>query len=935
MFRRSLGVLGKSRALCRGRSNIYQQPIRCLPRLLSSASRSLAKPVQRPPVTVPLRFASQVVSKMSGKTFERLPPNVVPKHYAVQLKPDLNAFTFAGEQTVNVSVVEATKTIVMNSADITISSAEFVTSAGSVPAEVSFVPEQETVTLTFQDALAVGDGQVKMTFAGELNDKMKGFYRSKYTSPCGEERYCAVTQFEATDARRALPCWDEPALKATFDVTLVVPQDRVALSNMPVKNEESLANGLRSLTYETTPIMSTYLLAFIVGEYDYVEARDEDGVLVRVFTPVGKKEQGTFALDVAVKTLPFYKKYFNIPYPLPKMDLIAIADFAAGAMENWGLVTYRETALLVDPVESSASSRQWVALVVGHEIAHQWFGNLVTMEWWTHLWLNEGFASWIEYLCVDECFPEYDIWTQFVTHDLIRALDLDAMSNSHAIEVPVGHPDEIDEIFDAISYSKGSSVIRMLHAYIGDEAFRAGMHNYLSKHAYKNTFTEDLWEALGDASGKPVGKIMQTWTEKMGFPVLEADMTRKGSDSVVTMSQRHFGNPGSDSQWIVPVGACSSEVPQSAAATAILEGKTGELVVPNSAGWVKLNPGAVGFYRVKYSASMLDALLPAVRNQVLEARDRLNLQDDLFALAQSGQATTVDALRLTEAYISETNYTVWLSLSTNIASIYTLLAGGEHAPAMSSFVQKLVAPVLERIGWEGDDGNHLTALLRSLAVGMLGRHGHAATLEEANKRFRAHINEESSLHADLRSPVYQAALSSNDAAVFDDLVALFDKADMHEERVRIMRSLGAASSQELIERALQFSISEKVRAQDTVFVIGSVSGHSTLGRDMAWTFLKDNWTMLYDRYQVCVCQGLHGFTNISSLHVLHIGVAIQYSGVCYSSIVECACVCVFVCLYGCGCACVRLCLRYAFTMLVIVQAVTKQVAKEMAANAVV
>lgn len=850
MFRRSLGVLGRSRALQRGQSRL--QPVRCLPRLLSSVSRPLVQPIKSSsPATV--RFCSETTSKMPAKQFERLPKNVVPKHYTMQLQPDLASFTFKGEQTIDVSVVEATKTIVMNSADITISSAEFVSSSGSLSAEASFAPEDETVTLTFQQDLPVGDGQVKMVFAGELNDKMKGFYRSKYTSPSGEERYCAVTQFEATDARRALPCWDEPALKATFDVTLVVPQDRVALSNMPVKSEVTLENNLRSVTYERTPVMSTYLLAFVVGEYDYVEDRDADGVLVRVFTPAGKKEQGKFALDVAVKTLPFYKQYFNIPYPLPKIDLIAIADFSAGAMENWGLVTYRETALLVDPVQSSAAARQWVALVVGHELAHQWFGNLVTMEWWTHLWLNEGFASWIEYLCVDKCFPEYDIWTQFVTHDLIRALELDAMSNSHPIEVPVGHPDEVDEIFDAISYSKGSSVIRMLHDYIGDEAFRSGMHNYLTAHAYKNTFTEDLWQALGDASGKPVAKVMQTWTEKMGFPLLEAESNSQGSETVVKLSQRHFGVPDSDSQWLVPVSACSSESPTSSAASAILEGKTGELVVPNSSGWVKLNPGAVGFYRVKYSSAMLDALIPAVRNQALGSRDRLNLQDDLFALAKTGQASTVDALRLTEAYVNESDYTVWLSLSTNIDSVCTLLDYSEHSSLMSNFVNNLFSPILERLGWESNDGNHLTALLRSLAVGTLGHHRHATTIEEAHRRFRAHVSGESELHADLRSPVYKAVLGGNDASVFDELLALFDKADLHEERVRIMRSLGAASSKELIERALQFSISDKVRSQDTVFVIASVSGHSTLGRDMAWAFLQEHWTLLFDRYQVSAC----------------------------------------------------------------------------------
>uniref|UniRef100_A0A668W056 Aminopeptidase puromycin sensitive n=1 Tax=Oreochromis aureus TaxID=47969 RepID=A0A668W056_OREAU len=430
------------------------------------------------------------------RPFVRLPTDVYPVNYGLSLKPDLIDFTFEGKLEALVEVTQATNQIVMNCADIDIITASFVPQGGEEINATGFnyQNEDEKVTLSFPSALQKGFGTLKIDFVGELNDKMKGFYRSKYTSPTGEIRYAAVTQFEATDARRAFPCWDEPAIKATFDITLIVPKDRVALSNMNVIDRKPHPDdeNLVEVKFATTPIMSTYLVAFVIGEYDYVESQSSDGVMVRVYTPVGKAEQGKFALEVATKTLPFYNDYFSVPYPLPKIDLIAIADFAAGAMENWGLVTYRETALLIDPKNSCSSSRQWVALVVGHELAHQWFGNLVTMEWWTHLWLNEGFASWIEYLCVDHCFPEYDIWTQFVSADYTRALDLDALDSSHPIEVNVGHPSEVDEIFDAISYSKGASVIRMLHNYIGDEDFRKGMNAYLLKFQHKNASTANL-----------------------------------------------------------------------------------------------------------------------------------------------------------------------------------------------------------------------------------------------------------------------------------------------------------------------------------------------------------------------------------------------------------------------------------------------------------
>ncbi|KAF6036203.1 NPEPPS [Bugula neritina] len=475
------------------------------------------------------------LSTMSAKKeFQRLPKTIVPSNYNVTLTPNLQDFTFAGNETISIEVKESTPVVILNSADIEIQSVQFSGGGKELEAKVELDAEAETATFTFPEALPQGQATLSVQFTGCLNDKMKGFYRSKYTSPDGETKHAAVTQFESTDARRAMPCWDEPACKASFDVTLIVPKDR------PVISESETKEGLLAVTFDRTPIMSTYLLAFIVGEYDYVEDRDSDGVLIRVYTPVGKPEQGQFALEVAKKTLPFYKEYFGIAYPLPKMDLIAIADFAAGAMENWGLVTYRETALLVDPKNSASSAKQRVALVVGHELAHQWFGNLVTMEWWTHLWLNEGFASFIEYLCVDFCFPEFDIWTQFVKQDLAEALELDALRNSHPIEVPVGHPAEVDEIFDAISYCKGASVIRMLHSWIGDEAFRKGLHQYLNKFAYKNAFTEDLWEALVESSGKPVGEVMSTWTSQMGYPVLQVDERKEGDKRVLTITQSKF-----------------------------------------------------------------------------------------------------------------------------------------------------------------------------------------------------------------------------------------------------------------------------------------------------------------------------------------------------------------------------------------------------------
>lgn len=795
------------------------------------------------------------------RPFERLPTDVRPVNYGLCLKPDLIDFTFEGKLEAAVEVQNATNQIVMNCADIDIITASYAPEGDEEIHATGFnyQNEDEKVTLSFPSTLQKGTGMLKIDFVGELNDKMKGFYRSKYSTASAEVRYAAVTQFEATDARRAFPCWDEPAIKATFDVILIVPKDRVALSNMnlierkPYPDDENLVE----VKFARTPVMSTYLVAFVVGEYDFVETRSADGVLVRVYTPVGKAEQGKFALEVAAKTLPFYKDYFNVPYPLPKIDLIAIADFAAGAMENWGLVTYRETALLIDPKNSCSSSRQWVALVVGHELAHQWFGNLVTMEWWTHLWLNEGFASWIEYLCVDHCFPEYDIWTQFVSADYTRAQELDALENSHPIEVNVGHPSEVDEIFDAISYSKGASVIRMLHDYTGDEDFRKGMNQYLTKFQEKNAATEDLWESLEQASGKPIADVMSTWTKQMGFPLIYAESEQKEDTRIVKLSQRKFcasgPHNGEESPlWMVPISICTSESPASAKVrllmdkpetTVVLEGVTSDQ-------WVKLNPGTVGFYRTQYSPSMLDSLLPGIRDLSLQPVDRLGLQNDLFSLARAGIISTVEVLKVMEAFVNEPNYTVWSDLSCNLGILSTLLSHTEFHEEIQGFIRDVFSPIGHRLGWDPKPGEgHLDALLRGLVLGKLGKAGHKPTVDEARRRFKDHVEGKNALSADLRSPVYVTVLKHGDATTLDTMLKLHKQADMQEERNRIERVLGAISSQELIQKVLSFSLSEEVRPQDTVSVIGGVAGASKQGRKSAWTFVKDNWEELYNRYQ--------------------------------------------------------------------------------------
>ncbi|XP_050738577.1 puromycin-sensitive aminopeptidase-like isoform X2 [Eriocheir sinensis] len=792
------------------------------------------------------------------KPFERLPGNIKPLHYNIKLQPNLVKCVFQGSEEVDIEIKEATKQIKFNTLELTLRDIKVTLSSGEelIPASTEISTVNEMAILTFEETLPIGTAKLSVAFDGELNDKMKGMYRSKYTSVSGEERYSAVTQFEATDARRCFPCWDEPAHKATFGVTLTVPTDRVPLSNMPEISREPHESDptLQVVKFATSPLMSTYLVAVVVGEYDYVEDTSADGIKVRVYTPVGKQEQGKFALDVATKVLPYYKEYFNIAYPLPKIDLIAIADFSVGAMENWGLVTYRETCLLVDPHNTSASQRQWIALVVGHELAHQWFGNLVTMEWWTHLWLNEGYATFVEFLCVDHLFPEYDIWTQFVTNTYIRALELDGLKNSHPIEVPVGHPSEVDEIFDDISYNKGASVIRMLHCYLGDQDFKSGMNKYLTRHQYGNTYTEDLWAALSEASNKPVAEVMSTWTKQTGFPMISVSSHQDGDNRVLTLTQQRFladGSTGENNMWMVPISVSTEKNPSKVVAEVLLEGKSTSIVLDgvSACTWVKLNPGTVGYYRIQYPPEMLAQLIPAIKNKQLPPLDRLGIFDDLFSMVQAGHTSTVEVLKVLQAFEDETDYTVWSAVHNCVARLNQLLSHTDFHPSFAAFVRHLFCKISQHLGWEAKPGEkHLDTLLRSLVLGQLGLYGEESVVAEAKKRLAAHVANTTTLPADLRSPVYKTVVSQADEKTYEQMLKLYREADLHEEKDRISRSLGATRDPNLIQRVLQFAMSSEVRNQDTIFVIISVA-MTAPGRSAAWAFFKKNHQELLDRYE--------------------------------------------------------------------------------------
>ena len=794
----------------------------------------------------------------------RLGKELTPVLYDLFFEPDLDDFTFNGRMTLFFTLAKSTSKIVLNAADLKVRSAVFL-SGSSHPADIrakkiSYDAKLETVTFHFPRRLPAGKGRsLRVEFSGRLNDKMHGFYRTSYSVPAGggsasggrgQQRWGAATQFEATDARRAFPCVDEPDRKARFSASVRIPRHLTALSNMPVEKETSeKRSGKKILLYETTPIMPTYLLCFVIAELECLKGKDKDGVPIGIWTTPGKKEQGRFALEVAKHTLPYFSEWFGIPYALPKLDMVALPDFASGAMENWGLVTYRETALLVDAKNSSASAKQRVAEVIDHELAHQWFGNLVTMEWWTDLWLNEGFASYMGPKAVDHQFPEWKIWSQYIATEYLTALHDDALKNSHPIEIPVQNPHEIREIFDHITYNKGSAVNRMLEHYLGEKVFRRGLRRYLKRYAYRNARTVDLWKALEEVSGEPVRAIMASYTRQEGYPVLTVDKKVKNKKIVLEIEQKRFIFDGSADLkrpvWKVPVTVAVQG--QTKVQTAVLNSRRVSVPLPGKeTGWVKLNPGQSGFYRASYSPEMLKRLTEAMSRQEISVIDRMGVLDDAIAQARAGLLKTSGVLDLLRVCRDQSDYNLWLTISGIVGSVEHI-APETVQENIASFARELFAEIGSRCGWEGRESDtHLERLLRSLVISRLGHFGDWSVVGEAQTRFTRFIKK-GPLDPNLRGAVYGIVAEHGAHKEFQQLRQLYKGTDLQEEKVRLLRALTRFRSKTEIRQVLEFSLSKEVRAQDT-YVILAGFGSNVHARQSNWDFVKARWKDIHRRY---------------------------------------------------------------------------------------
>jgi puromycin-sensitive aminopeptidase len=744
----------------------------------------------------------------------RLPTTVLPTAYRLTLVPDLGAASFTGEVEIEVSVGVPTDRIVLNAAELEITAADVVGSGGGdpvAPTSVDLDPTEERVALTLPSALPTGPATLRFAFTGILNDKLRGFYRSTFTGEDGAEHVIATTQMESTDARRAFPCFDEPSFKATFEITLVVDDHLAAYSNSHILEETPEADGRKRVHFAPTMVMSTYLVAFVVGPLEHTDPVDVDGVPLRIAHPLGKGHLCEFALEVGAHALRFFTEYFGIPYPGDKVDMVAIPDFAAGAMENLGCITYRETALLVDPATAARVELERVADVICHEMAHMWFGDLVTMKWWNGIWLNEAFATFMEVLAVDAFRPEWQRWVSFGV-EREAALAVDGLHATRPVEFPVGRPEEAEGMFDVLTYQKGGSVLRMLEQFIGPDVFREGIHDYLVTHSYGNTETKDLWDALERSSGRPVARIMDTWIDQGGYPLVSV-----GSDG--TLSQQPFcysGAPGGaiGSRWQVPVLHRSLDTPEGWSDALLLTEASEEV---GGAGDLVVNAGGSGYYRVAYSAERVAHL--AGRLGDLAPLERYNLVSDTWAATLAGHARVADLLALAKALVEsgEGDPSVW-SVVVGAIGLFDRIVPDEGRPTLAAAVRTLLGPLGERLGWErSETDDERTPSLRSAVLRTLGTIGaDPGVRAEAAARFAARGT--APLHGDIASAVLDIVATEGGVDEYEACLATYRSATTPQDEARYLDALASFVDPDLAARTFELAMTE-VRSQDAPYLI--------------------------------------------------------------------------------------------------------------------
>jgi puromycin-sensitive aminopeptidase len=774
---------------------------------------------------------------------ERLADFFLPYHYQIKLDINLKTLDVTGQTNITGNLQKPAKSVRLHARGLMVKQIDLIYGA-SHHHELKWKTNSEASELIIdlpEKFPQNASMEIAVTYSLKVTETMEGIYPSYYKIG-SKKKLLLSTQLESHHAREAFPCIDEPAAKATFDLSITTSKGQTVLSNTLVKGEQS--EGTKKTTlFETTPKMSTYLLAFVIGELGYKEKTTKNGVKFRVYATTNNINRVDFALETGGKVLDFYNKYFGIPYPLKKCDMVAIPEFASGAMENWGLITYRESALLLDSKNSSLFTKQWVALVIAHELAHQWFGNLVTMAWWDDLWLNEGFASWVEFFAVAELFPNWNMWAQFVSEDYHSAITDDALANTHPILQPVNDPREINEIFDNITYRKGSSIIRMLHAYMGKKAFRKGLQNYLKKYQYNNATTNDLWQSLEESSDLPITKFMKAWTKQKGFPLIKWSQKKA---SILLTQERFILSPHEralskdKTVWPVPLNLIGT--------------KNHFTLTKRSESWkikpkkqIKFNIDQTGFYRVHYEASKLKNLNLLLREKALSVPDRAGLVNDVTEMARAGYSKTHEILDFLLVFQDETAPPVWDMISAFTANTWLSLGDEKFYVHFKPYGRELITLQYNRLGWKKKTNeSHFDTLLRPTILAMAVKFEDDKAINKAKDLFIKWSNGKS-LDPDIRRIVYAASMRHGGISEFNLLHSAHKNEELAEEKRRIAAGITNAIQPEIINKTLNLLNSSEIRQQDLVsWVFGLYANR--FSREKVWQWQQNNWEWIEKTY---------------------------------------------------------------------------------------
>lgn len=787
-----------------------------------------------------------------GAQRQVLPSSVVPKHYRVFLNPDLTKFVYSGNVEIDLEVRDATDEVSLNILDLVIKSTKL-----NDEAITSSEENKDAQTITWKLPKTLQPKQtatLSIEFDGELNDKLCGFYRSVHKDSDGNQQVVATTQMEATDCRRAFPCFDEPALKASFDISIAADPKYTVLSNSSVKSVEERSDGKQLTRFETTPLMSTYLVAFVVGELSYVESKNFR-VPVRVYATPGMEGRCQYAADLAAKTLAFFENQFGIEYPMPKCDMVGIHDFSAGAMENWGLITYRLVDVFYTEGKDPASAKTRVTEVVLHELAHQWFGNLVTMEWWDGLWLNEGFATWMSWFACNHFYPGWKVWETYVNDTYQGCLQLDGLRSSHPVQVSVNRADEVAQIFDAISYLKGSCVIRMVSQFLGEDVFLKGIAHYLSRHKYGNTTTDDLWAALSEASGKDVKKFMDVWTKDVGYPILTAKDQIEGSSSVEVTQNRFLATgdvkPNED-ETIYPIYLGVRKSDGSVDHSQVLDQRTGKVEVGSADQFYKLNADQNGIFRVKYPDSTLAKLAAEGSrgaNSKLSVEDRIGLLSDLRALCGSHVPVT-QLLTVAEQWKSDSEPNVLTAILDSLAFVASKIRfeSKDIRDEFKAFRRQIVVPLADKLGTSfvaGED-MRLTAL-RTQAIRAAIAVEDQKYIDFALSTFAEHKFDS---EPNLQAGVYAAVAKYGKPEQWDELLNHYLEGTNGTSGVSALRALGSSESEDRKNELLKKILESQIRSQDSFAALAGIASSSIKGTEISWNWLTSNWSKLRELFPV-------------------------------------------------------------------------------------